>query len=220
VTSSPSRIRVLLAEDHALVRSGLHALLQRMPDVEVVGEAGDGREAVALAEQLHPDVILMDISMPLLNGIEATRRVTAQMPRVRVIMLSVHSSEEYVAQALTAGAAGYVLKGADTAELELGIRAVAAGHSYLTPAVSRQVIDEYVSRVSARAPQSVLTPRQREVLQLIAEGKTSKDVANLLGVSLKTVETHRSQLMRRLGLHDIPALVRYAIREGLISSDV
>lgn len=209
---------MLLAEDHALVRSGLHALLMRMPDVEVVGEAADGRQAVAMAEQLRPDLILMDIAMPLLNGIEATRRVTAQLPRIRVIMLSAHSTEDYVAQALTAGAAGYVLKGAGTAELELGIRAVAAGHSYLTPAVSRQVIDEYVSRVSTR-PQGVLTPRQREVLQLIAEGKTSKDVANTLGISLKTVETHRSQLMRRLGLHDVPALVRYAVRQGMVSSD-
>lgn len=213
------RIRVLLAEDHTLVRSGVKALLQHVPDMDVVGEAGDGRQAVALAAELLPDVVLMDISMPMLNGIDATRQLRARAPGVRVLMLSVHTNEEYVAQALQAGACGYILKGADPAELEHGIRAVAGGESYLTPAISRQVIDEYLSRVATPARAVLLTPRQREVLQLIAEGRTSKEVAGLLGLSIKTVETHRAQMMQRLGVRDLPGLVRYAIREGLISPE-
>lgn len=218
--TADARIRVLLAEDHTLVRSGVKALLRHMPDMEVVGEAGDGRQAVALATELLPDVVLMDISMPMLNGIDATRQLSARAPGVRVLMLSVHTNEEYVAQALQAGAAGYILKGADPAELERGIRAVADGQSYLTPAISRQVIDEYLSRTSGPTRAVLLTPRQREVLQLIAEGRTSKEVAGLLGLSIKTVETHRAQMMQRLGVHDLPGLVRYAIREGLVSPDV
>lgn len=218
--TADARIRVLLAEDHTLVRSGVKALLRHVPDMEVVGEAGDGRQAVALATELLPDVVLMDISMPMLNGIDATRQLSARAPGVRVLMLSVHTNEEYVAQALQAGAAGYILKGADPAELERGIRAVADGQSYLTPAISRQVIDEYLSRTSGPTRAVLLTPRQREVLQLIAEGRTSKEVAGLLGLSIKTVETHRAQMMQRLGVHDLPGLVRYAIREGLVSPDV
>jgi DNA-binding NarL/FixJ family response regulator len=220
MTSYARPIRILLAEDHTIVRSGLRALLARSDDFEVVGEAGNGREAVSLAESLHPDLVLMDISMPMLNGIEATARIVARLPHTRVIILSVHSSEEYVAQALQAGASGYVLKGADIAELEFGIRSVADGHHYLTPGVSKQVIDEYVGRVTAPVVRSpALTSRQREILQLIAEGRTSKEVASLLDLSVKTVEAHRSQIMRRLGVHDLTALVRYAVREGLISSE-
>lgn len=214
------RIRILLAEDHTLVRSGLRALLARVEDFEVVGEAGHGRDAVALAVSMRPDVVLMDISMPMLNGVEATARITAHVPGVRVIMLSVHGSEEYVAQALQAGAAGYLLKGADVAELEFAIRSVADGHHYLTPGVSRQVVEEYLGRVSAPAVRAAaLTSRQREILQLIAEGRTSKEVAGLLDLSVKTIEAHRSQIMRRLGVNDLTALVRYAVREGLISSE-
>lgn len=220
MTSHAKPIRILLAEDHTLVRSGLRALLSRSEDFDVVGEAGNGREAVAMAESLHPDLVLMDVSMPMLNGIEATTRITARLPYTRVIILSVHSNEEYVAQALQAGASGYVLKGADIAELEFGIRSVAGGQHYLTPGVSRQVIDEYVGRVSGTAVRPpALTSRQREILQLIAEGRTSKEVASLLDLSVKTVEAHRSQIMRRLGVRDLAALVRYAVREGLVSSE-
>jgi DNA-binding NarL/FixJ family response regulator len=218
VKGEESPIRVVLAEDHTLVRSGLQALLARLAGVEVVGGVGTGRDAVALAESLRPDLVLMDISMPMLNGIDATAQIAARLPLTRVIILSVHSSEEYVAQALAAGASGYVLKGANIAELEHAIRTVASGKQYLTPSVSRDALDGYLARVSARpTPAARLTPRQREVLQLIAEGRTSKEVGQLLGVSLKTVETHRSQIMRRLDVHDLPGLVRYAIREGLVS---
>lgn len=220
MTSHAKPIRILLAEDHTLVRSGLRALLSRSEDFDVVGEAGNGREAVAMAEGLHPDLVLMDISMPMLNGIEATSRIVGRHPHTRVIVLSVHASEEYVAQALQAGASGYVLKGAEIAELEFAIRSVAEGHHYLAPGVSRQVIDEYVGRVSGATVRTpALTSRQREILQLIAEGRTSKEVASLLDLSVKTVEAHRSQIMRRLGVRDLTALVRYAVREGLVSPE-
>lgn len=216
----PEPIRLLLVEDHALVRSGLQALLNGWSDMAVIGVAGDGRAAVACVEDLKPDVVLMDISLPMLNGIEATRRVTAAPRPPRVIMLSVHANEEYVAQALAAGASGYVLKGAEAAELADAIRTVARGGRYLTPSVPQLAVDEYLRRLSQRpSPAALLTPRQREVLQLIAEGRTSREVAMLLGLGIKTVETHRAQIMQRLGVADVTALVRYAIREGLISAD-
>ncbi len=217
--SDGRRTRVLLADDHALVRSGLQALLSAMPDIEVVGVAGDGREALAAAERLQPDIVLMDISMPGLNGIDATRQVAARAPRARVVVLSVHANEEYVAQALDAGASGYVLKGSETHELAEAVRTVARGGTFLTRAMPRAVVEAYLHRVTRRVPAPVLTPRQREILQLIAEGHTSKEAAALLGVSVKTVETHRADIMRRIGASDITALVRYAIRERLITPD-
>jgi DNA-binding NarL/FixJ family response regulator len=214
-----AQIRVFLAEDHTLVRVGIATVLRQLEGIEVVGQAADGREAIARIAQLQPDVVLMDIAMPGLNGLEATARLTREHPRLRVIILSMHANEEYVAQALQAGAAGYLLKGADLPELELAIRAAARGESYLTPAVSKQVVDEYRGRLAhSRAEPGGLTSRQREILQLIAEGHTTKDVARRLNLSVKTIESHRAKIMERLGIHDLAGLVRYAIRSGLVSS--
>ncbi|NJP05199.1 MAG: response regulator transcription factor [Chloroflexaceae bacterium] len=213
-------IRILLTEDHTLVRAGFRALLRDIEGIEVIAEAGDGREALRLIESDEPDVVFMDIAMSGLNGLDATARATRDFPNVRIIMLSMHASEEYVLQALRAGAVGYLLKDAGTAELELAIRAVARGETYLSPAVSKHVVADYVRRVGGE-PSSLerLTPRQREVLQLIAEGHTTQDIAQTLTISVKTVETHRAQLMERLGIHDIVGLVRYAIRMGLVTSE-
>ena len=215
-----SATRVLLADDHALVRAGLHSLLQTLPDVEVVAEAGDGREAMRLIETTHPDVVLMDITMPGLNGLEAAARITKDHPTVRLIMLSGHAGEDYVAQALRAGAAGYLLKDSAVAELELALKAVLRGQTYLSSAVSKQVVEGYLGHAEGKAsPLEGLTARQREILQLIAEGNTTKDIAHLLNVSVKTVETHRMQLMERLDIHDVAGLVRLAIRAGIVSSE-
>ena len=211
---------MLLADDHTLVRAGIRGLVASLPDVEVVGEAGDGHEALRLAETLHPDVVLLDIGMPGLNGLEVAARLTRLDPMIRVVILSMHISEEYVLQALRAGAAGYLLKGSAVAELEVAIRAVVRGDSYLSPAVSKRVVDDYVSRTGGAAdPLAALTPRQREILQLVAEGHTSKDIALRLGLSYRTVETHRNQLMKRLGINDLTGLVRFAVRVGLIAGE-
>jgi DNA-binding NarL/FixJ family response regulator len=213
-------IRVLLADDHALVRAGLRALVASLDGVEVVGEAADGREALSKVKELRPDVVMMDISMPGLNGLEAAARISKEYPEVRVLMLSAHSNEEYVCQALRAGVAGFILKDAGTSELELALRAVAGGQTFLSPAVSRHVINDYVRRVGGEAGSlEILTPRQRETLQLIAEGQTTKEIARTLHISVKTVETHRMQLMERLNIHDVAGLVRYAVRVGLIESE-
>lgn len=220
-------VRILLAEDHKLVRAGIRALLQSLPGVEVVAEASDGREALRLAEAHRPDIVFMDIAMSGMNGLEATTRIARDFPDVRVIILSMHANEEYVLQALRAGASGYLLKDAGTAELEIAVAAVARGETYLSPAISKHVIDEYMRRVSGgqagggndNNPFDRLTPRQREILQLIAEGHTMQDIARILNISLKTVETHRAQLMERLDIYDVPGLVRYAIRIGLVSSE-
>jgi len=186
----------------------------------VVAEASDGREALALAATHRPHVLLMDIAMPGLNGLEAAARLARELPEVRVIILSMHASEEYVLQALRAGAAGYLLKGAGPAELELAVRAAARGETYLSPSMSRHVVDDYLRRTGAAASSpDPLTPRQREILQLIAEGHTTKGVASKLGLSVKTVETHRMQLMERLDIHDVAGLVRYAIRIGLVTPE-
>jgi DNA-binding NarL/FixJ family response regulator len=220
--------RVLLAEDHTLVRAGIRALLQNLTGIQVVAEASDGREALRLIKTYQPDVVLMDIAMAGLNGLEATARVTKEFPTVRVIMLSMHSNEEYVAQALRAGAAGYLLKDAVAAELELAVTAVARGKTYLSPAVSQHVIADYLRRAGGGATgggggsfsaSALLTPRQRETLQLIAEGHSTKEIASILHLSVKTVETHRTQLMARLDVHDVAGLVRYAIRIGLVTPD-
>jgi len=210
--------RILLADDHALVRAGIRSLLEKLPDTEIVGEAGDGREALSLAQARQPNIVLMDVAMPGLNGLEAVARLQKECPEVKVLVLSMHANEEYVIQALRAGACGYLLKDAATVELELALQAVGRGENYLSPAISRQVIDDYMARVSGQ-PGALehLTPRQREILQLIAEGKNTKEIAALLSVSIKTVETHRAQLMDRLDIHDVPGLVRHAIRKGLIS---
>ncbi|HKO54501.1 MAG TPA: response regulator transcription factor [Thermoanaerobaculia bacterium] len=213
-------IRVLLADDHTLVRAGIRGLLAALPDVEVVGETGDGQEALRLAETLRPDVMLLDIGMPGLNGLEVAARLAKLDPAIRVVMLSMHATEEYVLQALRAGAAAYLLKGSAVAELEVAIRAVARGEMYLSPAVSKRVVDEYVSRTGgATDPLAALTPRQREILQLVAEGHTSKEIAQRLGLSHRTVEVHRNQLMKRLGVHDLPGLVRFAVRVGLVERE-
>lgn len=217
--SPERRTRVLLAEDHVLVRSGIRALLERLQDFEVVGEAGDGRQVLVLVEQLRPDLVLMDITMPGLNGLDATQRIRKRFPATRVLVLSAHANEEYVAQALRHDASGYLLKGCGLAELELAVRAVARGEVYLTPAVSRQVVHDYLNRLKSGQRGSPLTSRQREILQLIAEGRSTKEVANELGLSVKTVESHRTHLMERLGVRGIQALVRYAIREGLVTTD-
>jgi DNA-binding NarL/FixJ family response regulator len=213
-------IRVLIADDHTLVRAGIRALLEGLEGVEVVAEAGDGREAIALVEAHRPDVLMTDIAMPHVSGLEVAERVTRGLTSTRVIILSMHSSEEYACRALQAGASGYLLKDSGIAELEIALRAVARGQSYLSPAVSRHVIADYLERTGGvSSGLSRLTPRQREVLRQIAEGKTTKAIARDLGVSVKTVETHRTQLMDRLDIHEIAGLVRFAIRIGLVQTN-
>ena len=210
-------IQVLLVEDHTLVRAGIRSLLKGFHGVEVVAEAGNGREALPLIKKYHPDVVVMDVAMPEMNGLEATKRITKDFPRVRVIVLSMHASEEYVWQALQAGACGYLLKDASAEELEIALRAVIKGETYLSPAISKHVVSAYIRRVSGETGSvEVLTPRQREVLQLIAEGHSTKEIAQKLDIGIKTVETHRAQLMERLDIHDLAGLVRYAIRIGIV----
>ena len=211
--------RVLLADDHTLVRAGLRKLLESIPGMEVVGEAGDGLALLELAEKLQPQVVLMDIAMPGLNGLEATARITKSWPDICVLILSMHRNSEYVRQALRHGAVAYLLKDAAPLELEWALAAVLRGETYLSPAVSKGVVSDYVHRLRSDEPaQAALTPRQREVLQLIAEGQSTKEIARRLDLSVKTVETHRTQLMKQLDIHEVAGLVRYAIREGLISA--
>jgi DNA-binding NarL/FixJ family response regulator len=212
-----SALKIVLADDHALVRAGFRALLLLFTDFAVVGEADDGHKALRLIHELDPDIALMDISMPSLNGLEATARVTKEHPRTRVIILSIHSDEEYVRQALASGAAGYLLKTASEGELELAVRAVARGDNWLSPGVSKPVLAAYAQSAEAVAgPFGLLTPRQREVLQLIAEDHSTKSIAHHLALSTKTVETHRAQIMKRLGIRSAPGLIRYAIRMGIV----
>lgn len=214
------RVRVLLAEDHGLVRAGIRSLLQQMPEVEVVAEAENGRDALRLIESVHPDIVLMDVAMPQMNGLEATRRVTADFPSVQVLILSMHANPEYVIQALRAGAKGYIIKGASVEELQVAIRALIRGEMFLSPSISGPVVTDYLHYVGAEQdPIDRLTPRQREVLQLVVEGKTTKEIAALLDVGVKTVETHRAKLMESLDIHDIAGLIRYAIRSGLLVLD-
>ena len=219
-------IRVLLADDHALVRAGIRALLQKLDNVQVVAEAGDGQEALRPIKKHQPDIALLDIAMPGLNGLDVDGRVASECPEVRVVLLSMHVSEEYVWQALKVGAAGYLLKDSRISELGLAITSVMEGETYLSPRVSKHVA-EYLRRVGGdearerpeAGPYDQLTPRQREIQQLIAEGRSTKEIAQVLSVSVKTVETHRAQLMKRLDIHDVAGLVRYAIRTGLIEPD-
>lgn len=202
------------------MRSGLRLLIEQQPDLSVVGEASDGREAVALAKSLLPDVVVMDISMPNLNGIEAAYQITHHRAETGVIMLSMHPDESYVLRALKAGAKGYLLKDSAESDLILAIRAIAGGKSFFSPAVSRVLLDDYVrklKRSGAEDAYDLLTAREREVLQLVAEGKSNKDVANLLNLSVYTVETHRSNIMQKLRLKGVPELTLYAVRKGLIS---
>ena len=210
-------IQLVIADNHTLVRAGFRSLVGDIDGVEVVGEAENGREALHLVETLKPQVVLMDIAMPEMNGLEATARIAREFPQVRVLILSMHANEEYVYQDLRSGASGYLLKDSGTEELDLALRAIARGETYLCPAVSKYVVNDYVRRLGEdQNPLDQITPRQREILQLIAEGKSTKDIADILYISTKTVETHRAQLMARLDIHDIAGLVRYAIRIGLV----
>jgi DNA-binding NarL/FixJ family response regulator len=212
--------RVLLVDDHDLFRAGLRALLEAIDGFEVVGEAGDGHEALRLVEQLKPNVVLMDLMMPGLNGLETTSRIARGFPEVRVVILSMNSAEEFVLPSVRAGACGYLLKNVRPGELEQAIRAAAAGETYLTPAVARHFVDDYRRRTADGLDSfERLTPRQREVLQLVAEGNSTKEIAARLGVTPKTVETYRGQLMEILDIHDIAGLTRYAIRRGIVSSE-
>ena len=215
-----SHLRILLVEDHALVRAGMKALLQKIEGIDVAADMGDGLEAVKYVQTAPPDLVLMDIAMPGLNGLDATARIVKESPATRVILLSMHANEEYLQQALQVGASGYLLKGAELAELELAIKTVARGERYLTSAVAKFAIEAYREKSEGPVgPLAKLSMRQREILQLIAEGHTTKDIAHRLNVSVKTVETHRSQLMERLDIHDVPGLVRFAMRVGLIQPD-
>lgn len=210
-------IRVLLVDDHKVVRAGIRTLIERLVGVRVVAEASNGAEAVEMVKTHGPHVVLMDIAMPEMNGLEALVRITREYPSTRVLMLSMHANEEYVLTALRGGASGYLVKDAAVVELELAIRAIAGGESFLSPSISRRVIDTYLGCAKNRDGHGdELTPRQREILQLVAEGRSTKEIAFKLSVSVKTVEAHRLQLMNRVGIHDVPGLVRYAMRRGVV----
>jgi DNA-binding NarL/FixJ family response regulator len=213
------KTRVLLADDHTLIRAGVRALLDELPGCEVVAEAGDGHEALELLRQHRPDVALMDIDMKRMNGLEAMAAAKREFPELHVIMLSMHSEKQYVMQALRDGASGYLLKDAATVELELALNVVMKGDVYLSPGVAKQVAEGFVREAESADPVALLTPRQREILTLIAEGHNTKEIAFRLGLSTKTVEAHRTQLMERLDIHDIAGLVRFTIRAGLIKLD-
>jgi DNA-binding NarL/FixJ family response regulator len=221
MNDTASSLRVLLADDHTLVRAGIRALLEKLPGVEVAGEASDGREVLDLIKARQPDVVLMDISMPNLNGLQALGRITRDFSQVRVVILSMHHNDEYVWQALKAGAAGYLLKKAATTELQATLNHVRSGEIYLSREIASQFWKKFpLQRIAhSRSPFEQLTPRQREILQLIAEGRNTKEIAGILQLSPKTVEYHRMQLMERLNIHDIPGLVRLALRMGLVSHE-
>jgi DNA-binding NarL/FixJ family response regulator len=217
-----SSLRVLLADDHALVRAGMRALLGELPGVDVIAETGDGQEALRLIRERKPDVALIDISMPGLNGLEVAAKAVQDYPATRVVIVSMHGDDESVRRALVAGAAGYLLKNSDRSELEMALRTVVRGDTWLSPSLTKRVVAAYTqnSRAASDGPVTVLTPRQREVLQLVAEGHSNKEIASRLNVALKTVETHRTELMERLGIHGVAGLVRYAIQVGLVHPDV
>ena len=213
-------IRIVLADDHIVMRNGLRLLLERQSDFEVVGEAGDGRETVEICDTLKPDVVVLDIAMPNLNGIEAARQISAKYPQTAIVVLSMHSDEGYVLRALKAGARAYLLK--DSAETDLinAIRVVTEGKAFFSPAISKTLVDDYVRRLQQRGVEDsyeLLTTREREILQLLAEGKSNKEVAQVLNLSLYTVETHRGNILQKLNLHSVPELILYAVRKGVIS---
>ena len=209
-------IRILIADDHALVRAGFRGLLQGIEGVIVVAEAADGQQAWDLIRTEQPTVALLDISMPGLNGLDLTARIASQNPQTKVIMLSMHASEDYILRAVKVGASGYLLKDATPEELSAAIKTVVAGGTYFNAMTSPKLVQTIGRDESVREPLDMLTPRQREILQLIGEGYSTKEIANLLDISIKTAEAHRTQLMNRLGLHDIASVVRYAIRTGLV----
>ena len=214
------RLRILLGDDHTLFRQGLRKILEERPDWQVIGEAGDGRELVRQAVETQPDVIVLDIGMPMLNGIEASRQVVRRLPHTRVLILSMHGEEAYVVQALQAGALGYLLKDSATKELIRAIESVAGGKSFFSPAVAKVMLDDYVKRLSEQGiadRYELLSEREREVFQLVAEGRSSKDIAALLSLSPTTVETHRAHIMQKLDLHNTAELVLYAVRRGVIA---
>jgi two-component system, NarL family, response regulator NreC len=214
------KIRILLADDHQLMRSGVRLMLEREADLAVVGEASDGREAVSMAKTLKPEVVVMDIGMPNLNGIEAAHQMTQDNPQLAIVMVSMHSDESYVLRALKAGARGYLLKDSAEADLIKAVHAVGSGKSFFSPVVSKMLLDDYVRKLKRSGTEDaydLLTPREREILQLIAEGKSNKDIANLLDLSVYTIESHRSNLMEKLNLRGLPELILYAVRKGIIA---
>jgi DNA-binding NarL/FixJ family response regulator len=213
-------VRILLADDHTVVRKGLRLLLESVPEFQVIADAADGRDAVSLAEQHRPDVVVMDVAMPILNGIEAARQITGKLPGAAIVFLSMHGDESYVLRALKAGARAYLLK--DSAEYDLiqAVKAVSEGKAFFSPAISKMLVEDYMRQLQERGVEDsfeLLTTREREVLQLLAEGKNNKDVATLLNLSLYTVETHRSNIFQKLNLHSQAELILYAIRKGVIS---
>jgi DNA-binding NarL/FixJ family response regulator len=212
-------IRIIIADDHKIVRDGLRALLEKEPEMEVIAEAEDGRMAVRIARQVAPDVVIMDIGMPDLNGIDATRQIVEEVPGVKVIALSMHSDRRFVAQMFKAGASAYLLKDCAFEELSRAVKAVLANQTYLSPEITGPVMEDYVRHLAKAEVSgfSILTPREREIIQLLAEGKTSRHIASSLHVSIKTVETHRQQIMNKLNVHSVADLIKYAIREGLTS---
>ncbi len=215
-----SALRIVLADDHTIMRNGLRLVLERQADFSVVGEASNGREAIDVVDRLNPEIVVMDIAMPLLNGIEAAKRITADHPRTAVLILSMHSDEAYILKALKAGARGYLLKDSAEADLIQAIRAVCTGKAFFSPAVSQVFLDDYLRQVRQRGlddPYDLLTARERELLQLVAELKSTKDIATLLGVSPHTIDTHRGNLMQKLNVHSIPELILYAVRKGIIA---
>lgn len=214
-------LSLILADDHALVRAGIRTLLEKLEGIQIVGEAGDGRETLTLVEKHQPNVVVMDISMPGLNGLDTTVRIVRDHPRTKVLILSMHTAEDYVLQALRAGATGYLLKDAATVELGVALVAVRRGETYLSPTISKEVLARHRQQLLDPKADSVkaLTPRMREIVQLIAEGRSTKEIAFLLNLSVKTIETHRMHLMARLDLHDVAGVVRYALRTGLISAE-
>jgi DNA-binding NarL/FixJ family response regulator len=214
-----SRLRILLADDHTVVRQGLRKVLEDRPEWEVVAEAGDGREAVRQAEQHKPDIAILDVAMPLLNGIETTRQITRRVPNTRVLVLSMHADEAYVTQMLQAGATGYLLKDSADVDLIQAVSEVAKGKSFFSPAIARVMLDDYVRQLADKGVTDryqSLSEREREIFQLIAEGKTNKEIASLLSISPSTVETHRAHIMEKLDLHSAAEIVLYAVRRGVI----